>query len=93
MKSTRKKKAPDVEVIKLANMVNSQAGSFDLLNLSEADVRQLHDGIVPDWLQNLAEWWCRENPKPSDVMPASCDPEFEMQEDLARVDTTEMSHR
>ena len=74
---TRKKKQPGADVIKLANMVNPQAGSFDLLNLSEADVRALADGSVPSWVVETATWWTRENPKPSDVMPASCDPEYD----------------
>jgi hypothetical protein len=74
---TRKKKAPDVDVIKLANMLNPKAGSFDLLNLSEADVRALHDGTVPAWIHDTAAFWIRDHPKPSDVMPASCDAGFE----------------
>lgn len=61
----RKKKQPDPDIITLANHLNPNW--THRVNLSEADAWQLAGGIVPAWLQAVAEFWERDNPRPSDV--------------------------
>lgn len=60
-----KKKQPDPDLITLVNQINPNW--THRVNLSEADARQLAEGVVPGWLQRCAEFWERDNPKPSDV--------------------------
>lgn len=64
---TRKKKQPDPDLITLENQIDP-TWQFRL-SLSEADVRRLNDGTVPDWLQRTCAFWVRDNPKPSDIDP------------------------
>jgi hypothetical protein len=73
----RNKKQPEPEIIRLTNEAEHPIPGFTITNLSEADIRQLYDGNVPAWIRDTAAFWLRDHPKPSDVMPASCDPEFE----------------
>lgn len=63
----RKRKQPEPDMITLENHLET-SWQFRV-NLTEADVRRLNDGVVPEWLQKDAEFWCRDNPKASDVNP------------------------
>lgn len=63
----KKKQPPPDDVIVLENHINPE-WCFRL-NLNESDVRRLSEGTVPDWLQATSAFWCRDNPKPSDVDP------------------------
>lgn len=62
-----KQAAPDA--IRFRNALNRPPNVFSLMDLSEADIRQLHDGVVPDWIIDTTAWFLRDNPKPSDVPP------------------------
>lgn len=73
-----KRKQPPVDppLLRLENVLETQ-WQFRV-NLTEADVRVIADGRVPEWLQSTAAFWTRDNPKPSDIMPKDCaEPEQE----------------
>jgi hypothetical protein len=67
---SRKKKQPDPDVIRLTNLSAKVVSSFTITNVSEADIRMLHEGRVPDWIIQTADYYLRDNPKPSDIDPA-----------------------
>lgn len=60
-----RKRKPVPDIITLANHLNPNW--THRVNLSEDDAWKLAGGVVPDWLQAVAQFWERDNPKPSDV--------------------------
>lgn len=64
----RKKQPDEPEVVRFVNGM-SKIWSFSLPQLSEADIRQLHDGIVPQWIKDDIAFWLRDNQKPGDIRP------------------------
>jgi len=71
----RRKKQPDPDVIRLTNLSAHGVPGFTITNISEQDLRMLHDGGVPAWIHDTVAFWLRDHPKPSDV------PVFEHQRD------------
>lgn len=64
----KKKKQPDEpEVIRFENHL--EPNWTHRVNLTERDAWTLAAGIVPDWMQRLAEFCERDNPRPSDAVP------------------------
>lgn len=65
----KKPKQPAPDAIRFRNALNRPPNVFSLMDLSEADIRMLHQGFVPAWIHDAVGWWLRDNPKPSDVPP------------------------
>lgn len=62
----KKSKQPEPDVIRFKNGL-SMPPSYTLVDLTEADIWLIHQGIVPAWLSEAVAFWLRDQPKPSDV--------------------------
>lgn len=60
-----KRKQPEPEVIRFTHTVEMPVPGFTICNLSEQDVRDLHHGVVPDWIIQTADMFLATCANPS----------------------------
>lgn len=46
----KKKPEPEPEIVRFSNVAGPVVPGFTICNLSEADVKELNAGRVPDWI-------------------------------------------